>query len=606
MTMGGSEGVTSWRRRWRALRLMVGTAFRAAPLQATLYFGSSTTQSAATLGFAYALKSLIDAGVRRDLGGGLAAAGFISVLAAVISLSSLLGALVQVRLGEATGFLLDQRLITMTAGVAGIEHHERPDYLNELSLLRDQRQRLAYGIGAVSQTLATAVQAFGTLGLLASLHPALLLLPLAGIPGFFAEKRSEDLRRRADNEAAERRRRVDNYFELGTTPGPAKEIRIFGLGDEFYRRRARITEDNRVLIVGAFAKATALSAAGAVVFGAGFAAALWLVVSRALRGEMAPGDVVLAFTLGAQVNVQVATTVGAFQWFVQTLDTARRYLWLMDFAADSAERLRGDLPAPEAIGQGITFEGVSFRYPGTTAPVLVDVDLYIPAGSVVAVVGDNGAGKSTLVKLLARFYEPTEGRILVDGVPLARISPSDWRSVISAGFQDFARFELLAREAVGLGHLPDIDDVMAVRAALERAGGGELPDSLPRGLETQLGVTFDGGVELSGGQWQKVALGRALMRTAPLLLLLDEPTSALDAETEHALFERYSTATRRAAASVGGITVLVSHRFSTVRMADLIVVVDGGRIVEMGHHDALLAQSGLYAELFELQACSYR
>ncbi|MBA2607669.1 MAG: ABC transporter ATP-binding protein [Actinobacteria bacterium] len=596
----------AWIRRWRSLRLMVGTAFRASPRHAVLYFGSAVAQSVATLGFAYALKILIDAGAGRDLGRGVGAAAAIAVLGGCISLSSVLGAMVQVRLAEATGFLLDQRLMTMTAGVAGLEHHERPDYLNEITLLREQRQRLAYGIGAISQTLGVAVQAVGTLGLLASIHPALLLLPLSGIPGFFAEQRSETLRRDADNLAAEKRRRVANYFELGTTPGPAKEIRIFGLGDEFFRRRADLTEENRRLMVGAFAKATALAFGGSVVFGLGFAAALWLVVDRALRGELAPGDVVLAFTLGAQVNVQVGTTVGAFQWFVQTLDTARRYLWLIDYAAASQARLAGDRPAPATIADGIEFEGVHFTYPGTTEPVLADVNLRIPAGSVVAVVGDNGAGKSTLVKLLARFYEPTAGRVLVDGIPLSRISPEEWRSVCSAGFQDFAKFELLAREAVGVGALTDIDDSSAVADALQRAGGGELPGSWTAGLETQLGVTFDGGVELSGGQWQKVALGRAMMRTAPLVLVLDEPTSALDAETEHALFERYAAATRRTAAGVGGVTVVVSHRFSTVRMADVIVVVDGGRIVEAGSHHELMSNGGLYAELYELQASSYR
>ncbi len=605
MTERDSTGST-WTRRWRSLRLMVGTAFRASPLHAVLYFGSSVSQSVATLGFAYALKVLVDAGAHRSLSEGLGAAAAIALLASVISLSSLVGAFNQVRLAEETGFLLDQRLVEMSAGVVGLEHHERPDYLDEMNLLREQRGRLAYGIGAISQTFGVAVQAVGTMGLLASIHPALLLLPISAIPGFFAAKRSERLRREADEEAAERRRRVDNYFDLCTTPGPAKEIRIFGLGDEFYRRRAAMTESNRILIVGAFAKATALSVAGSVVFGLGFVGALWLVVERALRGDLQPGDVVLAFALGAQVNAQVDTTVGAFLWFVETLDTARRYLWLIDYAADSAKRLQGDAPVPLRIDHGLVLENVSFTYPGTTEAVLDDISLHIPAGAVVALVGDNGAGKSTLVKLLARFYEPTSGRILVDGVALSRLEPQEWRASIAAGFQDFARFELLAREAIGVGNLAQIDSTEAVAGALERAGGGDLPAQWAAGLETQLGITFDGGIELSGGQWQKVALGRAMMREAPLLLLLDEPTSALDAETEHALFERYAAATRRATGAAGGVTLIVSHRFSTVRMADLIVVVEGGRIVEFGSHEELVDASGLYAELYELQARAYR
>ena len=597
---------SGWGARFRSLRLMLTTAFRASPLHAFLFFGSSIAQSLGVLAFSWSLKLLVDAGVARDLGRGVAAAAAIALLAAVISLSSLLGALVQVRLAEATAFLLDQRLMATTAGIAGLEHHERPDYLDEMTLLRDQRDRLAYGIGPISQTLAAVVQGVGTLGLLATLHPALVLLPLAGIPSFFAEKKAEDLRREADQAAAERRRRTDNFFELGTTPGPAKEIRIFGLGDEFYERRAAITETNRVMIVRAFAKAAALSGGGSVLFALGFVAALALVVARALRGELAAGDVVLAFALGGQLNVQVATTVGGFQWFVQTLDTARRYRWLMDYASAAEARVGGGRFVPAQLSDGIAFEGVSFTYPGTDAQVLADVDLVIPAGSVVAIVGDNGAGKSTLVKLLARFYEPTSGRILLDGMPLADIAPTAWRAVVSAGFQDHARLELVAREAVGVGELVGIDDADAVGAALVRAGGGDLAASWPSGLETQLGVTFDGGVELSGGQWQKVALGRGMMRERPMLLLLDEPTSALDAETEHALFERYAEATRRTSSSNGAITVLVSHRFSTVRMADLIVVVDGGRVVEVGPHAELVAAGGLYAELYELQARSYR
>jgi ATP-binding cassette subfamily B protein len=210
------------------------------------------------------------------------------------------------------------------------------------------------------------------------------------------------------------------------------------------------------------------------------------------------------------------------------------------------------------------------------------------------------------VKLLCRFYDPTDGTIRVDGVDLRRIDPARWRERLSAGFQDFAKFELIARETVGVGALWSIDDEDAVRAALARASADGVVDTLPNGFDTQLGKSFGGGAELSGGQWQKLALGRAMMRPAPVLLVLDEPTAALDAQTEHALFERYVGAARRSAAATGAITVLVSHRFSTVRMADTIVVIDGARVAEFGTHDELLAARGLYAELYELQARAYR
>lgn len=217
----------------------------------------------------------------------------------------------------------------------------------------------------------------------------------------------------------------------------------------------------------------------------------------------------------------------------------------------------------------------------------------------------HSAGKSTLVKLLCGFYMPEAGRILVDGLDLASLDIEDWRRRLSAGFQDFNRFEFLLRESVGVGAVDRVTDAEAVAGAMQRAGGSDLPSSVPGGLEGQLGRQFDG-AELSGGQWQKVALSRAMMREEPLLLVLDEPTSALDAFAEHRLFERYSAGARDIAQRTGGITILVSHRFSTVRMADLILVIDGGRIVERGGHEELIRRNGLYAELHEIQAKAYR
>jgi ATP-binding cassette subfamily B protein len=253
----------------------------------------------------------------------------------------------------------------------------------------------------------------------------------------------------------------------------------------------------------------------------------------------------------------------------------------------------------------VRFEHVSFAYPGTSRLVLEDVSLLLPAGAVVAVVGENGAGKTTLVKLLAKMYEPSSGEILVDEVPLARLSAEDWRARTAGAFQDFFRFEFRAGHTVGLGDVPRMDQEPAVTAAIDRAGAEDVLARLPSGLDTQLGPTWPNGAELSFGQWQKLALARGFMRDQPLLLILDEPTAALDAETEHALFERYAAAARGTDSS-GRITILVSHRFSTVRMADLIVVLDGARLVEVGTHDELMAKNGQYAELYGIQAAAYR
>ncbi len=262
---------------------------------------------------------------------------------------------------------------------------------------------------------------------------------------------------------------------------------------------------------------------------------------------------------------------------------------------------------PTRLRDGITLEGVSFAYPGTDRLVLQDVDLTLPAGAVVAIVGENGAGKTTLVKLLSKFYEPTCG-----SDPRrrrrARAHARPTNGVVDSpgAYQDFFRFEFRARHSVGVGDIPRLDDQPAVvDRGRSRRRRRRRRASSSSGLDTQLGPTWPDGVEVSFGQWQKLALARGFMRDVPLLLVLDEPTAALDAETEHALFERYA-AGGRGETDDGRITILVSHRFSTVRMADLIVVLDGARVVEVGGHDDLMARNGPYAELYGIQAAAYR
>jgi ATP-binding cassette subfamily B protein len=316
--------------------------------------------------------------------------------------------------------------------------------------------------------------------------------------------------------------------------------------------------------------------------------------------------VLLVLAAGARLSAYVGATVGEIGFLRGIwLDGARRLAWLEDYARSQVDS--ADQPVPDRLQNGITLDHVSFAYPGTDRLVLDDVSLRLPAGTVIAVVGENGAGKSTLVKLLCRLYLPTSGRILVDDTDLATIDPDGWRARTAGTFQDFVRFEFLTRQSVGLGDVPRLDDRDAVRAAVTRGGAGDVVDRMPAGLDAQLGATWPDGVELSFGQWQKLALSRGFMRDDPLLVVLDEPTAALDAETEHALFERYTAAVHggRVAAS-GRISILVSHRFSTVRSADLIVVLDGATAVEVGPHAELLAAGGRYAELYDIQAAAYR
>jgi len=289
-------------------------------------------------------------------------------------------------------------------------------------------------------------------------------------------------------------------------------------------------------------------------------------------------------------------------------------------------------PAPEELKDGIRFEHVGFTYPGQETPVLSDVCLTLRAGSTVAIVGENGAGKSTLIKLLTGMYRPTSGRITVDGQDLAAIAPEQWRAATTGAFQDFVRFAMSLGDGVGAGDLPRIDEREVVLGAIRRAGAGEMVHDDARdmvhddardmvqdsagdmgqdgadgradlGLDTLLGP-YVGGRALSGGQWQRLALARGLMLDRPLLIVLDEPTASLDAPSEAALFASY----REAAGSrdAGTITVLVSHRFGTVHMADQIVVVDAGQVAESGDHESLIRRGGTYAELFALQAAGYR
>ncbi len=338
------------------------------------------------------------------------------------------------------------------------------------------------------------------------------------------------------------------------------------------------------------------------IFGGAYVGAVVFVASG-LRAPAA--QVLLVLAAGARLSAYIGATVGEIG-FLRGFwaDGARRLAWLEDYAASVAAS--GDLSVPAVLEHGIRLEHVSFAYPGTSRVVLDDVSLTLPAGAVVAIVGENGAGKTTLVKLLAKLYEPSSGSIFLDGTPLARLPAGEWRARLAGAFQDFFRFEFQARQTVGLGDVSRLEEEPAVIAAVDRAGAADVVGRLPSGLATQLGPAWPSGVDLSFGQWQKLALARGFMRDEPLLLILDEPTAALDAETEHALFERYAAAAHGAKHLSGRITILVSHRFSTVRMADLIVVLDGSRLVEVGSHEELMAKGGSYAELYAIQAAAYR
>lgn len=330
----------------------------------------------------------------------------------------------------------------------------------------------------------------------------------------------------------------------------------------------------------------------------------WLLV-EAIHGSVAIGTLVLAAYGAMNIQSQVVGAARMAGSLSDTLRAASRLLWLRDTTERIRADYRGRSMPPDRLSSGLRLDDVSFQYPNSDRWALSHLSINIPAGSVVALVGENGAGKTTLVKLLLGLYRPTTGRILVDDTDLTDYDIEAWRAATTGAFQDFARFEFLAQETVGVGALELINDRPAVATALSAAGASDVGTGLPFGLDTQLGASWDHGVDLSGGQWQKLALGRALMRQQPLLEIFDEPTANLDAPTEHALFERYAAAARAGRAR-GAITILVTHRFSTVRNADLIIVLSDGRLTELGSHTELLSQRGHYAELYELHARGYR
>jgi ATP-binding cassette subfamily B protein len=496
---------------------------------------------------------------------------------------------------------LESHVAHLQASVATVAHQERPEYLDRLAMLRNQVFVLDHMYVSLFSTLGWILRLGVTMALLASIHPALILLVVFAIPTVLTSTWRPEVERSAQERGAQSNRLSRHLFTLATTAPPGKEVRVTGIGEHLITERRAAWERWYGPVAAARWGSARWHALAWAIFGLAYVGAVVFVSS----GLGAPASaVLLVLAAGARLSAYIGATVGEIGFLRGFwMDGSRRLAWLEDYAASVAAL--GDLAAPARLRRGIRFDHVSFAYPGTSRVVLDDVSVTLPAGAVVAIVGENGAGKTTLVKLLAKMYEPSSGSILLDDTPLGRVPAGEWRARLAGAFQDFFRFEFRAGHTVGLGDVGRLDDEPAVTAAVDRAGASDVVAHLTSGLDTQLGPTWPGGVEISFGQWQKLALARGFMREEPLLLVLDEPTAALDAETEHALFERYAAAVR--GGGVGGrITILVSHRFSTVRMADFIVVLDGARLVEVGTHEELMARNGQYSELYRIQAAAYR
>ena len=498
-----------------------------------------------------------------------------------------------------------RRMIELISGVPTLEHLERPDYLAQVERLNSGRRQLASAPRQILSNVSMVARIIVLLVLLGSVSPWLLLIPVTAAPPLIADRVAKKITKEAEDDMAADRRLANMVFDISAAPGAAGELRSYGLAPRLKSLHASLIGSLNHRAAREARKVLAVQSAGWLLYATGLMAAIAFVVIRASHGAISLGTVLMAVSLIRRSRAQLASTASVSAGMISTLATADRLLWLEDHHA-TAVASAGTAQAPDRLRSAIAIRDLSFTYPGTERAVLSALSLTFPAGATVAIVGENGSGKSTLVKLLLGMYQPTSGSILIDGVPLASIAHDSWRERCTAAFQDFARFSLPAVESVGVADLPEVSSEPLALVALDRAGAAGLDAQLPDGLSTYIGGPYTGGHNLSGGQWQKLALGRAMRAPDPLLVVLDEPTASLDAHAEQALFDRYTAAAAGHAEKSGTITLLVSHRFATVRMADLIVYLEEGHATEAGTHDELVAGGGRYAELFTLQASGYR
>jgi ATP-binding cassette, subfamily B, bacterial len=489
-------------------------------------------------------------------------------------------------------------------GIETVEHLERADYLDRLTLVGDNAWGIVDSAWAAVESVGFIARLALTLGLLGSVSPLLFFILIAGAVPVLFERRGRMGVKAAELARSADRRLQRELFELAVSPAAGKELRVADAGRELVRRQREAADRADAIWIKARIRAALWGAAGWCLFSACFVGGLAVVVHGAARDPARIGDIVLTVTVGSQLRMIVEQAVR------RSADTGgygrllRPFRWLRRYRASRAALAGPGLQPPARLTFGVTFDSVSFRYPGTNRPAVHELTVHLPAGSVVALVGEYGSGKTTLVKLATKLYRPDSGRILIDGTDLADLDTTAWRAATSAAFQDFGRYHSSLAEAVGFGDISAIDDEERIRRAVEDADAQTLVRALSDGLHTRLGRTF-GGVEVSEGQWQKIALARASMRTAPLLFVLDEPTASLDAPSEHAIFTRYMQRARDVAERSGGVTLVVSHRFSTVAGADLILVMADGKLVESGTHEQLLAADARYAALYSLHATAY-
>ncbi|MGH3292620.1 MAG: ATP-binding cassette domain-containing protein [Trebonia sp.] len=593
------------RRLARLATILFFDGFRAAPGWMAMVTAMLVLGSVAATCYPLGYKLLADGALAGNAGELVEGVAVVAILLGLAWVLVGIGTTEAMALSDRIAVYRTRRMIELISAVPTLEHLERSDYLAQVELLNSGRRQLASAPRQILSNVSMVARIIVLLILLGSVSPWLLLLPVTALPPLIADRVAKKITKKSEDDMAADRRLASMVFDISAAPWASGELRSYGLAPRLKALHASLIGTLNRRAAREARRVLAVQSAGWLLYAAGLMAAIAFVAIRASDGFISLGTVLMSVSLIRRSRAQLASTASASAGMIATLATADRLLWLEDHHA-AAVAAAGTAAAPDRLTSGIVLRDLSFTYPGTERSVLSSLSLTLPAGATVAVVGENGSGKTTLVKLLLGMYQPTSGTIEVDGVPLTSIAHDSWRERCTAAFQDFARFSLPAVESVGVADLPSLDSEPLALAALDRAGASGLSSQLPEGLSTYVGGPYTGGHNLSGGQWQKLALGRAMRSPDPLLVVLDEPTASLDAHAEQALFDRYTEAASGYAAAAGTITLLVSHRFATVRMADLIIYLEEGHATEAGTHDELLASGGRYAELFTLQASAYR
>lgn len=584
----------------RALRFVLTIGPRIDRVRSLLVVAVALLEQATGIGLALLIGLFSEVASRHSASGLVILALCAAIFVMLTQGTFIAGYFTRLRLQEEIQNELERQFIDVVGTTPTLEIHERSSRADKAAVVRGARGDIAAAFDRLLWLAGAALALIASAVLMAWVVPVLAVLPLFAVPAVLATQAADRKRGQAVQRATPRTRLAGHLFTLATTAAPGRETRLFGLASELRRRHREEWDSGGQDIARTDRRARVPVALAWLFFVLAYATALVLMVRAGLAGDASLGLIVAAVAVLSQITGQVQSLLTLTFWTLESLRAARAFL---DVLEDGAVERAAVVPVtpvtvPARLDDGITVEGLSFQYWNRDQPSLTDINLKLPAGAVVALVGENGAGKSTLVKMLTGLYRPSAGRILVDGTDLARFAPQDWRARITAAFQDPVHIEMSLKDTIGLGWLEHRDDPERILEALRTAGGDRLLASLPEGLQTRLGRNSWDGKGLSGGQWQTIANARAAMRQAPLLRVLDEPSASLDARAEEWLFQQYADLSRLE----GGVTLLVTHRFTTARAADLIVVLDGGGVVEVGTHDTLSQADGLYAELYRLQA----